>query len=103
MPFVVFARHFDRQMRGVATRSREAVGDVAAVVEESVRGMRVLKGFGRQDRVSVELGRSAGHLLDVNLEAVAIRSRYLPVLTLVPAVIVAAVLGVGGLHVIDGK
>lgn len=102
VPFVIFARHFDRQMRDVAARSGEAVGDVTAVVEESIRGMRVLKGLGRQDRVSVALGGAAGRLQDVNLEAVAIRSRYLPVLTLVPAVIVAAVLGVGGVHVIDG-
>lgn len=103
VPFMVVVRYFDRQLRNVAARSRAAVGDVATVVDESVRGMRVLKGLGSEDRVSVELGRAAGRLVDVNLEGVAIRSRYLPILTLLPAVIVAAVLGVGGVHVIEGS
>jgi ATP-binding cassette subfamily B protein len=103
IPFILAVRYFDRQMRDVAKRSRAAVGEVANVVDESVRGMRVLKGLAAENRVSAELGRAAGHLEDINLKGVAIRSRYLPVLSLLPAVIVAAVLGVGGVHVIEGS
>jgi ATP-binding cassette subfamily B protein len=103
VPFVVSARHFNRRMRAVSRRSREGVGEVTTAVEESIRGMRVLRGLGRVDRVSMELERSTSRLQEVNLEGVAIRSRYLPVLTLVPAVIVAVVLGLGGMLVIEGR
>ncbi len=103
VPFVLFARRFDRRMRSITRRSGEAVGDVTDVFDESIRGMRVLRGLGREDRISTEVERAAGALRGVNLHAVAIRSRHLPVLTLVPAVIVATVLGLGGLHVIDGS
>ncbi|MDQ3354878.1 MAG: ABC transporter ATP-binding protein/permease, partial [Actinomycetota bacterium] len=102
VPFVVSARHFNTRMRSVTRRSRQAGGEVSAAVEESVRGVRVLKGLGRDDWISARIGGTAEHLRNLNVEAVAIRSRYLPTLTLVPAVIVAVVLGVGGTRVVDG-
>lgn len=102
VPFVISSRRFNQAMGSVARRSRQAGGEISAVVEESVAGMRVLKGLGREERVSEELERSAGRLRATNLEAVAIRSRYLPTLTLVPALIVAVVLSLGGVRVISG-
>jgi ATP-binding cassette subfamily B protein len=102
VPFMLTAMRFTDRMEDVAARSREAVGDVTNAVEESVGGVRILKAFGREAWAVDRLDRSAAGLRAVNLEAVRYRAAFVPALNLQPNLMLAAVLGIGGLRVIDG-
>jgi ATP-binding cassette subfamily B protein len=100
VPYGVVALAFNRRMEPNAARSRELQGDVADTVQESVAGIRVVKGLGREEWAHERLARVAGRLRAANLEAVGIRSTYIPALGLLANVILAVVLGVGGVEVI---
>jgi ATP-binding cassette subfamily B protein len=103
VPFVLTAARFNRRMEDVSAQSRQAVGEVADVVSESAGGIRILKAFGVEQRAVDRLDTAASVLRDVNITAVGYRSRYVPALNLLPNLILGAVVGVGGLQVLDGQ
>lgn len=76
--------------------------DLAAVVEEAVSGVRVVKGFGAQDDQRHRLSTQAEAVYDASIAAADVRARFLPALDLLPNVGLIAVLGVGGHMVLDG-
>jgi ATP-binding cassette subfamily B protein len=102
LPFVVLATRFNHRLDEVTVRSRQAVGNVADVVTESVGGVRILKAFGAEGRAVARLAGATGTLRDVNIEAVELRARYIPMLQLLPNAMLGVVLGVGGWQVLDG-
>src|SRR5205085_2090645 len=81
---------------------REQLGDVAALVEQSAGGIRVLKAFGREDRQLAQLHARATALMETDLKAVRVRAVYIPLLALIPNLMLAATLGVGGWQVTRG-
>ena len=102
IPFFVTAMRFNRRMEDVWARSREAVGEVTTVIEESAGGIRILKAFGREQHSVRRLSAAAAELRDVNLEGVGYRALYIPALYLFPNLLVGVVFGVGGFRVIGG-
>lgn len=100
VPFGLAGIRFNGQMEDISARSREAVGELTNVVEESVGGVRILKAFGQEGRAVRRLELRATELRAVNLEGVRVRSTYIPVMALVANLIWAVLLGVGGLEVI---
>jgi ATP-binding cassette subfamily B protein len=103
VPFAALAVRFNHRMEEISLRSREQVGAVTDAVEESVGGIRILKAFGVERRAVERVRATAAALRDVNLEAVAERARYVPLLALIPNLIVATIVGVGGLQVVAGR
>ena len=104
LPFLnLLASRFSRRIHPAVLAVQQEQAQLATVVEESVSGVRVIKGFGAEgvqfDKVRVE----ADDIQRVSLEAARIRSRYLPALDLLPALGLVAVLGIGGHRVIDGS
>ena len=94
----LYSRQYERGTR----RLQESWGEASTLVEESVSGIRVVKGLGAGDALSARFrGRSAevmGRALDLaRLDAV-----FLPVLEMLPLLGIAAVLWLGGRRVIDG-
>lgn len=76
--------------------AQQQAGEVAGAVEEAVAGVRVVKGFGQEDR---ELDRLAGHartLFALRMRAVKITSRFGAAMQAVPALGQVAVLALGG-------
>ncbi|MFM8562504.1 MAG: ABC transporter ATP-binding protein [Acidimicrobiia bacterium] len=98
----VLASRFSRRIHPAVLAVQQEQAQLATVVEESVSGVRVIKGFGAEgvqfDKVRVE----ADDIQRVSLDAARIRSRFLPALDLLPALGLVAVLGIGGHRVIDG-
>ena len=84
----------------LAVQSEQA--QLSSVVEESISGVRVVKGFGaeqvRLDAVAVE----ADDIQRVSLDAARVRARFLPLMELLPGLGLIGVLGIGGLRVLDG-
>lgn len=89
----VLAASFDVQQR---------LADLAAVVEEGVSGIRVVKAFGREDREVKKMDGAAQRIFDKTMVLVRERSRFVPAFELIPSLATVAVLWLGGLRVIDG-
>ncbi len=90
---VVFPATWDAQQRA---------GEVAGVVDEAVTGVRVVKGFGQEDRELEHLGDAAGRLFAARSRLVRLQARYSPVLQAIPSYGQVAVLAFGGWLAING-
>jgi len=76
--------------------------ELASVVEESVSGVRVVKGFGSQGVQAQRLRTEADDLYDQSMAAARVRARYLPAMELLPNIGLIVVLGFGGHRVLAG-
>jgi ATP-binding cassette subfamily B protein len=83
----VFPASWDAQQRAA---------EVAGVVDEAVSGVRVVKGFGQEQRELDRLVATSEDLFGSRLRAVRIQARFGSALQAVPALGQVAVLGLGG-------
>ena len=90
---------------GIASRRRlfpatwaaqQQAGDLAGVVEAAVTGVRVVKGFGQEERELSRLQAAAARLFALRVRAVKLTARYNPALQAVPALGQVGVLLLGG-------
>lgn len=104
LPFVnLTARRFSGAIHPAARAVQNEQAQLASVVEETVAGIRVVKGFGAESVQSAKLRREADDIQAASLRAARVRANYLPFLELLPALGLIAVLGVGGHRVLDGQ
>lgn len=104
LPIVnVMASRFSRQIHPAVLAVQQEQAQLATVVEESVSGVRVIKGFGAEQVQSRKLKTEADDIWNVSLVAAKIRSKFLPALDLLPSIGLIAVLGIGGHRVINGQ
>ncbi|MGA0879407.1 MAG: ABC transporter ATP-binding protein [Ilumatobacteraceae bacterium] len=104
LPLVnILASRFSRQIHPAVLAVQQEQAELATVVEETVSGVRVIKGFGAERVQAEKLHVEADDILSVSLDAARIRSRFLPALDLLPSLGLIAVLGMGGHRVIDGS
>jgi len=78
-------------------------GEVAQVVDDAVSGVRVVKGFGQEDRELARLADTASDLYRSNVRTVRIQARYAALLQAIPAFGQVAVLALGGWLAIEGR
>ena len=103
LPFVnLAARRFSHRIHPAVLAVQVEQAQLASVVEESVSGVRVVKGFGAEQVQYDKLAKEAEDIQRESLKAAGIRSSFLPAIDLLPALGLVAVLGVGGHRVIDG-
>ena len=104
LPFLnVLATRFSRRLHPHVMGIQRESAELAAVVEESVAGVRVVKGLGAE---RVQAGRLSAEADDVYRESMAAamtRARFLPGLELLPNIGLIAVLGYGGHQVLNGN
>ncbi|MFT3852945.1 MAG: ABC transporter ATP-binding protein [Ilumatobacteraceae bacterium] len=104
LPLVnVLAQRFSRRIHPAVLAVQAEQAELATVVEESVSGVRVIKGFGAEEVQAAKLGVEADDIQRVSLDAARIRSAFLPALDLLPNLGLIAVLGIGGHRVIAGE
>ncbi len=104
LPFVnISARRFSGRIHPavMAVQNRQAA--LATVVEESVSGVRVVKGFGAEAVQSGKLRNEADRIRTASLEAAQIRARFLPAIDILPSIGLIAVLAIGGHRVLNGQ
>lgn len=77
--------------------------EVAGVVEESVTGVRVVKGFGQERRQLGRLIDASTKLFGSRMRNARIQARYAPTLNVIPVLGQLVVLAGGGYLVIDGQ
>ncbi|MCB0959858.1 MAG: ABC transporter ATP-binding protein [Acidimicrobiales bacterium] len=99
----VLAKRFASRLQPTMTGVQQESAELSAVVEETVAGIRVVKGFAAEPTQAERLRAEADDLYEVSMEAARIRSRYWPALELLPNVGLIMVLGYGGHQVIAGN
>ena len=97
LPFVnVLAKRFSTRLQGPVMGIQRESAQLASVVEETVSGVRVVKGFGAEPVQAARLRVEADDVFDESMAAARIRATYLPALDLLPNIGLIAVLGYGG-------
>src|SRR4029453_9042569 len=76
--------------------AQQKAGDVANVVEEDVTGVRVVKGFGQEQRELERLTGRSREMFASRVRLVNIQARLQPAMQTIPALGQVAVLAVGG-------
>jgi ATP-binding cassette subfamily B protein len=99
----VAATRFSGGVAPVMVDLQDRLGALSSVVEESVAGVRVVKGFGSEASQIERLDRANDAVFDRALEAARLRSKFLPVVDFIPTLAFVAVLWYGGHLVIDGQ
>jgi ATP-binding cassette subfamily B protein len=104
LPFLnVLATRFSRRLHPAVMGIQQESAELAAVVEETVAGVRVVKGFGAERVQRARLGVEADDVYGRSMEAAGVRATYLPALELLPNLGLIATLGYGGHQVLNGN
>jgi ATP-binding cassette subfamily B protein len=104
LPFVnLSARRFSHRIHPASIAVQAEQAQLANVVEESVSGIRVIKGFGAEQVQFDKLEQEANDILRESMKAARIRSSFIPAIDVLPALGLVAVLGVGGHRVLTGQ
>lgn len=102
LPVIVTCVLFERRYFHVARLAQDQVGDLTTVVEESVLGIRIIKGFGRhrsQARAFRELSRT---LRGTELRKARLLASIWGVIVTLPEIAIGAALVLGSVQVADG-
>jgi ATP-binding cassette subfamily B protein len=83
--------------------AQQRAADLAQHVEETVTGVRVVKGFGQEDREVETLRRRALRLYRERMRAARLTARMAPPLAALPSIGLVAVFGLGGLLALRGE
>ncbi|MGZ4519991.1 MAG: ABC transporter ATP-binding protein [Mycobacteriaceae bacterium] len=82
--------------------AQQRAADVAQHVEETVTGVRVVKGFGQEQRAVAELEGAARSLFAERLRVARINARFAPTLSALPQLGLVGVIAVGGYLALHG-
>ena len=99
----VLANRFSTGIHPVSMELQQELAGVPTVVEETVTGIRVVKGFGAENVQADRLREHGERVLDRALRAGRIRADFMPLLDFLPALGLLAVLWYGGHQVLDGE
>lgn len=99
---IAIAWRYSRVSTPVLVDVQQRVGDVTAIAEESIAGIRVVKAFGQEAPRGDRFAATARGAFGRSMDAAWIRASYQPLMAFVPLVGLAIVLLYGGLLTIDG-
>jgi ATP-binding cassette subfamily B protein len=94
----LYSRQYERGTR----RLQESWAETSTLVEESVSGIRVVKGLGAGDALSGRFRGRSDEVMRRALDLARLDAVFIPVLEMLPLLGIAAVLWLGGRQVIDG-
>ncbi|WP_442819275.1 ABC transporter ATP-binding protein [Streptomyces sp. NBC_01236] len=102
VPVVIVCWLFERRYSEVARRSQDQVGDLTTVVEESVLGIRIIKGFGRHRSQARAFRELSGTLRGTELVKARLLASIWAVIVTLPELAIGAALVLGTVQVADG-
>ncbi|MFC7842227.1 ABC transporter ATP-binding protein [Streptomyces sp. NPDC001046] len=102
VPVVVMCVIFEKRYAAVARRAQDQVGDLTTVVEESVLGIRIIKGFGRHRSQATAFRDLSRTLRGTELRKARLLAAIWGVIVTLPEVAIGAALVVGVVQVADG-
>ncbi|WP_405507457.1 ABC transporter ATP-binding protein [Streptomyces purpurascens] len=102
VPVMVTCVVFEKRYAEVARRAQDQVGDLTTVVEESVLGIRIIKGFGRHRSQARAFRDLSGKLRGTELRKARLLATIWGVIVTLPEMAIGAALVVGVVQVADG-
>ncbi|MET9345269.1 ABC transporter ATP-binding protein [Streptomyces termitum] len=102
VPLVVLCSYFEKRYGTVSRRAQDQVGDLTTVVEESVLGIRIVKGFGRHRSQADAFRRLASLLRSTELSKARLLATIWAVITVLPELAIGTALVLGSVRVADG-
>jgi ATP-binding cassette subfamily B protein len=93
------AKRFSNRVHPVSMSLQQELSGLSIVVEETVSGIRAVKGFGAETPRGRVLANQAGTIFDKVIELARVRAFFNPLLDALPAVSLAFVLLVGGFEI----
>jgi len=104
LPLLNFsATRFNHRMYPIGMQLQKELSDVSGVVEESVTGVRVVKGFGVERMQRARLATEADSVYDRSMDQARLRANFMPLIDLLPALGLVGILWYGGHQVLDGN
>ncbi|MFY9926422.1 MAG: ABC transporter ATP-binding protein, partial [Streptosporangiaceae bacterium] len=92
-----------RRLFPASWHAQQQSGDVAGIVDESIGGVRVVKGFGQEEQEQERLEAASAGLFGSRLRMIRLTARYNPALTAIPSLGMVGVLALGGWLAIHGS
>lgn len=102
VPLMVLCSLFETKYSLVARRAQDQVGDLTTVVEESVLGIRIVKGFGRNRSQALAFRALAQRLRTTELGKARLLAGIWALVTAIPELTIGAALVLGTIEVADG-
>ncbi|MHB9858928.1 ABC transporter ATP-binding protein [Streptomyces sp. YIM S03343] len=102
VPVVVLCVIFEERYANVARLAQDQVGDLTTVVEESVLGIRIIKGFGRHRSQARAFRELSGTLRGTELRKARLLAWIWAVIVTLPEVAIGAALVLGSVQVAHG-
>ncbi|MFE0520083.1 ABC transporter ATP-binding protein [Streptomyces sp. NPDC058954] len=103
VPVVVTCVVFEKRYARVARLAQDQVGDLTTLVEESVLGIRIIKGFGRHRTQSLAFRELARTLRGTELRKAGLLATIFGVIVTLPELAIGAALVLGTVQVADGS
>lgn len=101
-PLVVACSVFEARFSAVARQARDQVGDLTTLVEESVLGIRIIKGFGQHRSQARAYTRRSERLRGTELHKARLLATISAVIATLPELALGAALVLGSVRVADG-
>jgi ATP-binding cassette, subfamily B, bacterial len=98
----VAAKLFSSRIHPTLMGLQQELAELSTVVEETVTGMRAVKGFGAEAIQAERMDTQAGRVFDTAMSAARVRARFNPALDLLPTMGLVGVLWYGGHLVLSG-
>ncbi|MFJ4754874.1 ABC transporter ATP-binding protein [Streptomyces sp. NPDC088763] len=102
VPVMVMCVVFEKRYAQVARRAQDQVGDLTTLVEESVLGIRIIKGFGRHRSQARAFREMARTLRGTELHKARLLATIWAVIITLPELAIGAALVLGTVRVADG-
>ncbi|MGQ5578616.1 ABC transporter ATP-binding protein [Streptomyces sp. ECR3.8] len=103
VPVLITCVVFEKQYSRVARQAQDQVGDLTTVVEESVLGIRIIKGFGRHRSQARAFRELSGKLRGTELHKARLLAAILGIIVTLPELAIGAALVLGAVQVADGE
>ena len=92
-----------KKMRRYSKRCQEAMGDISSIVQELLRGIRVVKAFCGEEYEMKRFDRENERIFKYNMRISVVQGISSPLMELLGAMGIATIIGYGGFQVIKGQ
>jgi ATP-binding cassette subfamily B protein len=99
----ISATRFNHRMYPIGAQLQQELSELSGVVEETITGVRVVKGFGAERLQRKRLSAEADGVYDRSMDQARLRARFIPLLELLPTLGLVGILFYGGHQVLQGN
>jgi len=92
-----------KKMRRYSKKCQQAMGDISSIVQELLRGIRVVKAFNSEEYELKKFDRENERIFKYNMRISVVQGLSSPLMELLGAFGIATIIGYGGYQVIQGQ